>query len=98
MRVASHPRFSPIWVFTQPAIYYSVKLVSAVVALLTKLPDRIAFNYPTPEPFLFICLLGVNIAPSKGAPAFLTKPSLLAIGVLAVFLNIVSRAIQTVFF
>jgi|SRR6266496_638582 len=68
----------------QVVIYHTIQFRRAMSALTGQLSGRITFNNPTPEPFHFFRMSGCVIAPVKRAPARLTKPALLTIGVMAV--------------
>jgi len=82
----------------QVVIDHTVKLSRAMPALNGQLPNGVTFNEPTPEPFLFIGLFCLSVAPSKGAPAVFTKPSLFAIGVITIFLNLRTQTVRAMFF
>jgi len=76
---------------------HSMKLPRAMAALAGQLPNRIAFNKPTPEPFLLSPVLGRFVTPAKRAPTRDTKPPLSTISVMAVPLEN-SQTLRTVFF
>ena len=69
----------------------------AMATLARQLPDHIAFNKPTPEPFPLSSALGCFITPPKRAPAPDTKPSLSSINVVAIALQD-PRTLRAVFF
>ena len=68
----------------QISVDHAVQLPRAVPALIDQLPNRVAFDDPTPEPFLFVGLSGPGIAPTKRAPAPGTEPPLLTVGIMPV--------------
>ncbi len=82
----------------QAVINHTVKLPRAMPALAGQLPDGVTFNNPAPEPFLFICLPGFVIGPTKRMSAIFTKPSLFAIIIKAVFLDGGTGTARTMFF
>ncbi len=63
---------------------HSMKLARAIAALAGQLPDRIAFDKPTPEPFLLSPTLDWFVAPAERSPAADTKPPLHPISVMTV--------------
>ena len=76
---------------------HSMKLSRAIATLARQLPNRIAFNKPTSEPFLLSPVLGRFVTPANRAPTRGTKPSLLPISVMAIPLEN-SQTLRTVFF
>jgi hypothetical protein len=78
-------------------IDHTVKLPRAVPALTSQLPDRVALDDPTSEPFLFVGLSSPSIAPTERVPTPGTEPPLSAIGVMPISLDN-TRTERTVFF
>jgi hypothetical protein len=66
----------------------TVQFRGAMSALAGQLPDGVAFDYPTPEPFPLIGVLRPGIMPAERSSARLAKPPLPTIGVMAVSLEV----------
>jgi hypothetical protein len=79
------------------AVDHAVKLPRAMPALIGQLPDRIAFNDPTPEPLLLVDLPGLSITPTEGLPALNAKPPLFTVGIMPISLD-GAGAVRAVFF
>ena len=71
----------------QIVIDHAIKLRRAMSALVRQLPDRVTFDNPTPEPFLFIRISGLSIMPTERMSANVAEPPLSAIGITAISLE-----------
>lgn len=77
---------------------YSVKLSLAMAALLRKLSNRIAFDYPPFEPYLFFDLFALRISYAKRTPTRITPPPLFAIAIKTISFDLPATTPGTLLF